>query len=360
MIQKTLRPSLLTPLALALVLGACGGTSDSSNPSSAAAVVETASLEATSVDDSTVATQNTTDAGTVATKAVGDYVPSGYQLFFSDEFNGSSLDRSRWCTRYPYGSGPIPQVMDGACTSNGQGTLDFLNDEQQRYVDFNTRGEPMHVVSGGALKLMATRTRADSWSPYEAGMLRSKETFRPDASHSYYVTTRLNLPAVRGSWLAFWLIPTVNANGKTSWPPEIDILEAGLNGVEDTENMIHMGAKRQNWGGWGPAGAAPVTFNSPDFEPVWGNYKSTSSLRNRWVEIGLEWTANSTCYFVDGKKVLCEEYRWVGNDGAVAPPAVLILNFAVGGHWAGRHGIDAAAFPTSMGVDHVRVYKKYH
>ena len=354
-----LRSPLLTPIALALLLAACGGSHEPASPTAATATT-TATATATATAKDVVASSAGDAPASVATKAVGDFVPPGYQLHFFDEFNGSSLDRSRWCTRFPYGSGPAVQVMDTECTSHGQGTLDFLNDEQQRYVDFNTAGAPVHVVSGGQLKLMATRTRPDGWVSYEAGMIRSKEIFRPDWSHSYYVTARLDIPSVKGTWPAFWLVPTVFADGKTSWPPEIDIMEAGMNGVEDTADMIHMGAKRQNWGGWGPAGAAPVTFNSPDFEPYWGNYKATGSLRNRWVEIGLEWTANSTCYFVDGKKVLCEDYRWVGNDGAVAPPAVLILNLAIGGHWAGRHGIDAAAFPTSLGIDHVRVYKKTH
>ena len=361
MFQQYPRSARLAPLALALLIGACGGSHDASPTS---AVTSTPVGKASTGSDSTAVQSKawTSDWSTNAAASVpiNDHVPAGYQLHFWDDFDGSSLDRSRWCTRYPYGSGPAVQVADAECTSNGQGTLDFLNDEQQRYVDFNSRGAPLHVVADGQLKLMATRTRPDWWVAYESAMIRSKETFRPDWSHSYYVTARLKMPAVIGTWPAFWLIPTVFADGRTTWPPEIDILEGGLNGVEDRVNMFHMGAKRQNWGGWGPAGAAPITWHSPDFEPVWGNYIASESVRDRWVEIGLEWTANSTCYFVDGKKLLCEDYRWVGNDGAEAPPAVLILNLAIGGHWAGRHGIDAAAFPASLGIDHVRVYKKTH
>ena len=36
----------------------------------------------------------------------------------------------------------------------------------------------------------------------------------------------------------------------------------------------------------------------------------------------------------------------------------LILNLAVGGTWGGAQGIDPSAFPASMEIDYVRVYKK--
>ena len=112
----------------------------------------------------------------ITTAAAGDYVPSGYQLVFNDNFDGNSLDRSRWCTRFAYGGGATPQVIDSECTYNGIGTMDFLNDEQQRYVDFNSRGAPLHVVADGQLKLMATRTRPDWWVAYENVVKPARKT----------------------------------------------------------------------------------------------------------------------------------------------------------------------------------------
>lgn len=381
-LARSARSAPFAPLALALALAACGGTNDSAPTAAVAASATTATAgDASSSAVTTKATVATEDARTFAwmsnpqgsstattwdtsysatgTSYGGDHVPSGYSLVFNDEFNGSSLNRDRWCTRFAYGSGPLPAIIDPECTHNGLGTMDYLNDEQQRYVDHNTRGESMHVVTDGKLKLMGTRTRDDSWVSYEAGLVRAKFEFRADWSRNYYVTARVNMPEVKGTWPCFWLVPTVTADGRSAWPPEIDILEGGLNMVEDRVEMFHMGAKQQNWGGWGPAGVTPpTTFVASNFEPYWGNYMGTSSMRNKWVEIGLEWTANSTCYFVDGQKVLCEDYRWVDNNGNQAPPAQLLLNLAIGGQWAGRHGIDAAAFPTSFDIDHIRVYEK--
>lgn len=42
-------------------------------------------------------------------------------------------------------------------------------------------------------------------------------------------------------------------------------------------------------------------------------------------------------------------------DGKLGPPAQVVLNFAVGGNWTGRHGIAASVFPQALKIDYVRV-----
>lgn len=53
-----------------------------------------------------------------------------------------------------------------------------------------------------------------------------------------------------------------------------------------------------------------------------------------------------------------ENYKWVYDDGKAAAPAHILLNLAIGGNGAGRHGIAEDAFPTALYVDHVRVHEK--
>jgi Glycosyl hydrolases family 16 len=167
--------------------------------------------------------------------APADFHPAGYALEFADEFDGTSLDRTKWCTRYLQGGGTPLQVQDDACIpAIGWGTLDFLSDEQQRYVDFNTLGEAMHVVGGGTLTLRATQTGTDAYASYQSAMIRSKQMFRPSSTTSYYITSRVMLPNVRGTWPAFWLAPSRNPDGSVYWPPEIDIFEGALNETWDT------------------------------------------------------------------------------------------------------------------------------
>ena len=62
--------------------------------------------------------------------------------------------------------------------------------------------------------------------------------------------------------------------------------------------------------------------------------------------------------YVDGVLVATREFQWRYKDGQLAGPAHILLNLAIGGHWAGRYGIDDAAFPQALEVDWVRVYQK--
>ena len=250
-------------------------------------------------------------------------------------------------------------MPDAACTRNGEGTLDFLNDEQQRYVDTNRLSQPMHVVSDGVLSLRATRTRTDDgYATYESAMIRSKQTFRPTATRSYYITAQVLLPDVVGTWPAFWLNSDRRADGTTTWPPEIDIFEGALNGRDDRADMLHQAGIIR--GAQTASGSREYTFTAPEFDRTWNNFHAPQDipLRARWVEVSIEWTATNVCYFIAGYKTACENYRWVENGGQQAAPAHVLLNLAIGGNWAGRYGIDTARFPTSMSIDFVRVYQK--
>lgn len=287
-------------------------------------------------------------------------LPSGYELVFEDNFDGDRLDRGRWCTRYAYGGGPAIPDLEPACGVGGRGTLDYLagsvgHPEQQRYVDRNQKGEPLHVVADGVLRLKATRSRKDEAAPYESAMIRSKFTLKPDSQASYYLAARLRLPEVRGTWPAFWLVPGIGPDGKAGWPPEIDIVEAPLNDKWDTSNMLIQHAQQQAWGGKGSKGGAPATAFDGVF--VDGKIKSDRNLRGVWLDGGLEWDAEKICFYLDGRKTACAPYAWKHNDGTEAPPATIILNLAIGG-WAGRNGIDADKFPTSFDIDFVRVYRR--
>jgi hypothetical protein len=236
-------------------------------------------------------------ASPLAATVPDDHHPAGMGLVFGDEFDGTALDRSAWCTRYQYGGGAALQggFNDSACTAAGGGTLDYLNDEQERFRDVTTHlpdgrgtplppgqaGDPLHVVSGGFLSLRATRTGADAgYARYEAGMIRSKREFKPSANESLYLTARVRLPDVKGSWPAFWLAPGMRA-GSSQWPPEIDIFEGELNRNGDNDNMLHMNAIGTHAGG-------DVYYRSDEY-PTTGTGPRTATSAgsgSRWVWSG--------------------------------------------------------------------------
>jgi len=295
----------------------------------------------------------------------GDFHPASYsRLVFSDEFDGDSLDRSKWCTRYQWGGGaangfPVqPEFVDPVCQQDGNGDLFRLNNEQAVFTDRNQLGELLHVVSDGTLKLRATKTLTDAewnWLLYESAMIRTRtQMFAPTADHPLYLTARVKLPGVKGTFPAFWVAAYYDAARRFAWPPEIDFFEAPLNGGEDKETMLHHAVVVK--GKQTDSGAREITYSGPGFDGGFGNYTTAASQRDRWIEVGAEWTAEQVCYYVDGLKVACENYRWVTNDGVSAASATLILNLSIGGEWAGRYDIDADRFPIAEEVDHVRVY----
>lgn len=262
------------------------------------------------------------------TSLVGSYVPSGYGLAFNDEFEGTALNSNKWFTRYIY---------DGA-------TKDRMGDEKQRYRDNHNVG-----VAGGTLYLVARKV--SSTDPdgidYESGMIRSDWTTRYG-----YMEARVKMPGAIGVWPAFWLLPDVSEAGALSWPPEIDIFEFVNNGVEDKTNMLHTGVITQ------PGQSSAFTYTDPDFVKAYTYWYAPYNFNDGWHTIGAEWTPTSVTTYVDGKKIVTRVFEWKDANGDLAGPAHIILNLAIGGSWAGRHGIDAAAFPQTFQVDWVRAYKK--
>src|SRR5450432_2848941 len=138
--------------------------------------------------------------------------PAGpWQLTFSDEFNGASLDTTKWGTQYPWG-----------CHNN---------DEQECYQAANA------TVSSGLLHLTAKQQTVSSGGStynYTSGMVQSSASF----SQTYgYFEMRAQVPHGQGFWPAFWAMP---ADG--NWPPEIDIIELGKGDDFNTARMtLHWG-----------------------------------------------------------------------------------------------------------------------
>lgn len=258
------------------------------------------------------------------------YVPAGYGLVFNDEFNGTALNRDRWETRYIY--------------ENGK--LDHLKEENQRYRDNNN-----HVMHDGMLSLTARAVG----NAYESGMIRSKW----ETKYGYFEAS-VRMPKGKGVFPAFWLNSGIRpSDGKLYWGPEIDIFEFVVNGVEDNpnpvfKNMLHSGVVTHD--GRIPSALLAI---GPRFDKKWNNYYAPFDLTNGFHTVGLEWTPTDVTIYVDGQLLYQRTYRWIyDNDGTDAAPAHILLNLAIGGPWAGRHGIDQSAFPQSLDIDWIRVYKK--
>ena len=230
-------------------------------------------------------------------------------LVWSDEFNGSSLDTSKW--GYEIGTG-----------SSGWG-----NNELQYYTNRTDNA----YVSGGALHIRAKKESYGGRN-YTSARLNTNGKF----TFQYgYVEARLALPSNQGIWPAFWML---GANiGSVGWPAcgEIDIMEA-INAENKTYATCH----------WNCNGHAEYGKSS-------GNFDIT-----QYHTYGLQWDSQYIRMFVDGNKIY--EMNIANNAGDTEEfhrPFYLLLNVAVGGNWPG-FSINDSAFPQEMKVDYVRVYQE--
>ena len=260
---------------------------------------------------------------------LGSFVPAGYRLVFNDEFSGNALDRHKWFTRYIY-------------SSEG---LDHLNDENQRYRDNDNQR-----VANGVLYLVAKRLKLSQVTGinYESGMIRSDWTGRYG-----FFEARVKMPGGLGVWPAFWLNSDVSETGRLSHPPEIDFFEFVNNGKDDRVNKIHVAASSN------PDGSQRSLYQDQKFSDHYMDYYAPFNFNDGFHTIGGEWTPEQLTIYVDGLKVMSRTFHWQYRDRTLAGPAHILLNLAIGGQWAGRYGIDDAAFPQALAIDWVRVYQKF-
>lgn len=154
------------------------------------------------------------------------------------------------------------------------------------------------------------------------------------------IEVRAKLPAGRGTWPAIWMLPTDFAYG--NWPNsgEIDIMEH----VGYDPNKVHFSLHTQSYNGMNNT-QKTISRSIPTAISAFHKY------RVDWTPFALR------AYFDDA---LVYIFTNDGRGSATWPfdkRFHLLLNIAVGGNWGGAQGVDDSAFPTSLIIDYVRVYK---
>ena len=243
--------------------------------------------------------------------SVGPRIPGTWNLRFADEFDGSSVDKTRWHSCFWWAT--------TTCSIESNRELELY--------------DPSGVsVGGGVLRLGAQRRDMVAWNSstyhYTAGMVMTggrKGVSAPGFTFTYgYAEARVKVPKGRGLWPAFWLLPASYESR-----PEIDAMEI----LGDSTNVQHMNFHyRKRDGARGDAG---LTWAGPDFSAGWHTF-------------GVDWEPEAIVWYVDGVE------RWRFADPSVIPhePMYLLANLAVGGSWPGPP--DAATpFPSSYDIDYI-------
>lgn len=240
--------------------------------------------------------------------------PPGWTLDWSDEFNGNSLDGSKWTAEV---------------SGNGEG-----NAELEYYT---ARPENLRLDGNGHLIIEARNevySGPDGTKPYTSGRINTKAKFSQAFGR---IEASIKMPTGQGLWPAFWML---GANiDQVGWPKcgEIDIMEH-INSESVIHGTIH----------WANAAGAHVQYGMPS-----GNIDTT-----QFHLYAVEWDTAAIRWYVDGNKYLeANIQNGINNTGAFQQPFFIILNLAVGGNWPGNPN-GSVAFPQQMIVDYVRVYHR--
>ena len=237
-----------------------------------------------------------------------------YQLVWSDEFDGTTLNTSNWS--YDIGNG-----------SGGWG-----NNELEYYRSQNVS------VSGGYL-IIEARQEAYGGCSFTSGKIKSinKQDFLYGK-----IEARMKVPTGGGMWPAFWMMPTDSVYGGWAASGEIDIMET-CNATDFIGGTIHYG------GSWPNNVHSGGTLRGANYSAAFHVYT-------------LEWTPTVMRWYVDGL-LYSVKTSWYSTGGAFPAPFdqyfYIIMNVAVGGNYTGctSPSCITASLPQQLQVDWVRVYQ---
>jgi beta-glucanase (GH16 family) len=247
--------------------------------------------------------------------------PLNWQLMWQDEFDYNGLpDPTKW--GYDVGGG-------------GWG-----NNELQYYTNADLDNAK---VENGQLTITARRETIENRQYSSARLVsRGKGDFLYGRMEA-----RAKLPRGRGTWAAIWMLPTDWVYG--GWPTsgEIDIMEH----VGYDPNVVH-------------ATIHTDTYNHMKNTQL-GNQLTLNDVFDTFHDYVVEWEPGLIRAYIND--TLYATFAFNVDDIKDGPSYLawpfdqdfhFILNIAIGGSWGGVQGVDDSIFPTSMVVDHVRVYQK--
>ena len=246
-------------------------------------------------------------------------VSAEWREVWRDDFNGNELDWTKW-----------------AVEENGHGGG---NGELQYYLDRpnNLRVENGHLIIEARHEKL---NMAGVLKDYSSARIRTKR--RADWLYGRFEMSA-KLPAGKGLWPAFWMLPSDEKYGGWAASGEIDIMEFKGHEPDQVHGTLHFGAP------W-----PKNLFKGQSYRLTKGDFTEGFHL------FAVEWEAGVMRWFVDGVRYQ-EQKQW--SAAGVPFPAPfdqkfhLVLNLAVGGGFGGPVGPETV-FPAQFVVDYVRVLQR--
>lgn len=260
-----------------------------------------------------------------------------YILVFEDNFDGSSLDETKWGLKWPPGSpywSPDVEVqeyntLENVSVSNGQAII-------------SAKYEPGYRMQapGNGPNNTTLQNGTDGAANYRNFNYTSSSLWSNYIFRTGYFEMVCQVPTQPGYWPAFWMY-----NEEDGVNNELDIFEMWDNNASDVNLTIHNGqqcGKKYNLGV--NYGAGPHKFAA-----LWDDWKITWLIDNYAVQYTYKWYVPGTLV-----GVTCEDVENYGplqlslNSAFPKSPMQLIFNLAL------RLGYPE---PSAMSVDYVRFYQ---
>ena len=245
--------------------------------------------------------------------------PEGYTLVWNDEFNNDGTPGPDW-------------VIENQAAG-------WVNNELQTYTSRQVDGKYTLEIKDGFLHI-------NCFKGADGKIYSGRMNAKPNTGWQYgYVEARINLPKGKGTWPAFWMMPSNVDWNSDPWPycGEIDIIEEVGVVPNEVSSSIH------TW----------------KYNHTIGTQKThamtIAGAEGEFHTYALEWDENKITTYVDGKIQLSVTKAALGSDHASWPfdrAFYPILNLAWGGDWGGMKGVDESALPVTMLVDYVRIFQK--
>lgn len=212
---------------------------------------------------------------------------------FHDEFDGKSLDSSKWTTRFWWGDGNI-----------NDGSLSYYTDENVS-------------VSGGAAHIKVEK-RAVGGKQYAGAWINTYGKF--SQTYGYWeVRTKIVSGDGMTSFFDFGAVDR-------SWPPEIDVFE-----IPQQERKVFM-----------------TNHYDSDNKSNEGTWESPVPLSRAYHTYGLLWRPNLLIFYIDGQE------RWRTTVGIATKAMFPGIGAATCGGWCGD--VSKAKLPRVMEIDYFRAY----
>ena len=243
------------------------------------------------------------------------------QLVWSDEFEGDSLDYTKW-------------EYEVNAFGGGNNELQMYNDSPK-----NVRVEDSNLILEAHREVTNV---AGTLRDFSSGRVRTKH--RGDWTYGL-IEVRAKIPEGRGLWPAIWLLPTDDHYGPWAASGEIDIMENKGHQPRSVSGALHFG------GAWPANKCVDHITRRNLLQPKFSDGFVTYALD--WQRQRIQWLINDQ---VVRERVLKD---WSHGEDSNAPfdkRFHLLLNLAVGGTFVGNPNTNTR-FPAAMLIDWVRVWQ---